>query len=729
MRCFTHSWILILSCCFSFGIQAQKSLKIADKLYKIGDYYSAVEYYQEAFETEDFKRQGDKKKLDAYYHYAESCRKSYNFSKAEAFYEKVASAEDGIARYPELGFYYSYTLKHNAKYGVAKEGFEAFVANPKNAKDFEDLYRQAEQEIKACALAMEIYGRPIDGIEVIALGDKVNTKFSDFAPHLVGDELYYSSLKFEAQTHRRAKANESVKAHLYGKVMVSKEKGQKVGALAPGINRKYVNIGNSALSPDGTKLYYTLCEKDENYEFQCDIYVAERQGRGWAQGQPLPKKINPKKYGVTTTHPMVVLDTVLGKEILYFASNREGGYGKMDIWAVEVLGDGKYGTPYNLGNTINTEGDEATPFFHNVSQTLYFSSKWHPGLGGYDIFKAQRNGEDWTSPENVGVPLNSAANDLYFYITPDVDTFGYFSSNRPGSKILTGESCCNDIYALKLPTDIRVGDPVELVAMVDPDEVPEPEPAPAPEPIVEPVPVPVPEPVPNPDPVPEPTPEPEPIPEPEPTPEPEPIPAEPTTEEIVAELTEKLPITLYFHDGYPDPRTYATTTNKNYDETYVSYLAMKETYRKQYAAQFLDIELQKKAQEEIDQFFEQSVEFEYERLNRFLEQVLALLERGETLEFYIRGFCSPLSSSSYNINLAKRRISCMRNQVGQYKNGIFKKYLENGQLIFVDLPIGESAVPKGVSDDANDPRNSIYSPAAARQRKVHLETIKLKATE
>jgi hypothetical protein len=711
MRSFKHSTLLLIALLFSSAVYAQKSLKIADKLFKIGDYYSAVEYYQNAFETKEFEDKKEEKKLEPYYQYAEACRKSYSFAKAEAYYEKVANAEGGIAKFPEVGFYYPYTLKHNAKYGVAKEGFEAFVANAKNSKDFPALYRQAEQEIKSCELAMEIFGRPIDGIEVIALEDNVNTKFSDFAPHLVGNDLYYSSLKFEAQTQRRAGANESVKKHLYGKIMISKEKGQKVGALAPGLNRKYVNIGNSTLSPDGQKLYYTVCEKNENYEFECEIYVAERKGSGWGKGEALPKNINPRKHGITNTHPMVALDTVSGKEYLYFASSRDGGYGKMDIWVSEVLADGEYADPKNLGAIINTEGDEATPFFHNPTQTLYFSSTWHPGLGGYDIFKSKPEGSSWTTPENVGVPLNSAANDLYFYISPDVDTFGYFSSNRPGSKVLTGESCCNDIYALSLPTDIRVGDPVELVAMVDPDELKEPEPEPIPEP--------------EPTPTPEPEPTPEPIPE--PTPEPEPVPAPPlTVEEVVADLTEELPITLYFHNDRPNPKTYATTTTRNYDETYVSYINMKEEYRREYAAQYADAEMQKKAQQDVDQFFTKSVEGEYARLNKALEQLIGVLEKGETLELYIRGFCSPRSSSSYNKNLAKRRISCMLNQIEIYKNGVFKEYIDNGQLKFIELPIGESAVPKGVSDDVNDPRNSIYSPDAARQRKVHLETIKLK---
>jgi tetratricopeptide (TPR) repeat protein len=716
--------LLFFAVC-SFEVIAQKNLKIAEKAYKAGDYYTAVEFYEAAFKDKKFEKL--KSKANHYYKYAESCRFSHNFSKAETFYKKVVESSENKSKFHTLDFWYAYTLKHNAKYQEAKDEFEKFLAQKDKSKDHANLGRMAKQEIKSCSLAIEIYQRPIEGVSVENVGDNVNTKFSDFAPHLVDGDLYYSSLKFEAQAQRRAGADDPTEKHLYGKIMVAKDAAKKKGGLLPVLNQKYQNIGNSTVSPDGKRLYYTVCEKDPDFEFICKIYVAERTGTNsnWGKGKELD--FNSKKG--TNTHPNVSFDSTLNKEVIYFASSRDGGSGEMDIYYVTYEGKGKYGEPVNLGNVINTEGKEATPFFHQASQTLFFSSTWHPGLGGFDIFKSKKENGQWAEPTNIGVPLNSAANDLYFFISPQVDTFGYFSSNRPGSKILTGESCCNDIYALVLPTEIEPGKPVDLVVSVDPE--PTPVSNPLPEPTVTTTPLPEPEPekiVVNPEPEPELVPEPETIilsPEPIVQTEVKPVPEEKLVPELsFNELEKMLPLTLYFHNDEPDSNTYATTTKTNYTEAYNSYLNLKETYVNEFSAQFKDAEKRISAADRIRGFFDNTVSLEYKRLNDFLAQLQIQMEKGESIELSVRGFCSSRSTSNYNLNLARRRISCLKNQINTYKNGLLSKYITSDKIKFVDLPIGETEIPSGVSDDLNDPRNSIYSPEASAQRKVHIELIK-----
>ena len=126
----------------------------------------------------------------------------------------------------------------------------------------------------------------------------------------------------------------------------------------------------------------------------------------------------------------------------------------------------------------------------------------------------------------------------------------------------------------------------------------------------------------------------------------------------------------------------------------------------------------------VRNFFDNTVSGEYKRMNEFMAQLLILMEKGESLEISVRGFCSPRSSTNYNVNLAKRRISCLKNQFNAYQNGALTKYIRNGKIKFYDLPIGEAEVPVGVSDNLLDPRNSICSPEASAQRKVHIEGIK-----
>jgi len=705
------------------GIAAQSSLKIAEKAYKSGDYYSAVEFYEMSFKDKKFEKY--KSKAEHYYKYAESCRFSHNFAKAETYYKKVVESGENKSKFHTLDFWYAYTLKHNAKYQEAKDEFEKFLAQKDRTKEHEALGPMAKQEIKSCILALEIYQRPIEGVSVENVGDNINTKFSDFAPHLVDGDLYYSSLKFEAQAQRRAGADDPTEKHLYGKLMVAREGGKKKGTLLANLNQKYQNIGNSAISPDGKRLYYTVCEKDVDFEFVCKLYVSERANKNSNWGKSKELLFNSKKG--TNTHPNVSFDSTLNKEVVYFASSREGGMGEMDIYYVTFEGNGNYSVPVNLGNIINTQGKEATPFFHQSTQTLFFSSTWHPGLGGFDIFKSKRINGQWTAPENIGVPLNSAANDLYFFISPQVDTFGYFSSNRPGSKILTGESCCNDIYALVLPTEIKPGNPIDLIVSVELDSIPKSNPLPKPEPIVSITPEPEPiitKPEPQPEPKPEPEPEQEivvvntlPIIEPEPKPQ-------PVIETSVTTLEKMLPLTLYFHNDEPDSNTYAISTQTTYTQAYNSFMAYKEMYVSEFSAQYKDKEQSIAASEKVRNFFDNTVSGEYKRMNEFMAQLLILMEKGESLEISVRGFCSPRSSTNYNVNLAKRRISCLKNQFNAYQNGALTKYIRNGKIKFYDLPIGEAEVPVGVSDNLLDPRNSICSPEASAQRKVHIEGIK-----
>src|SRR5690606_21288730 len=130
------------------------------------------------------------------------------------------------------------------------------------------------------------------------------------------------------------------------------------------------------------------------------------------------------------------------------------------------------------------------------------------------------------------------------------------------------------------------------------------------------------------------------------------------------------------------------------------------------------------AQQKVEDFFKNKVQREFERMNDFLNQVLAILEKGEALELHVRGFCSPRATTDYNVNLAKRRIACMKHQIRGHANGELKKFLDAGKLRIVELPIGEAQAPAGISDDYKDPSNSVYSPEASQERKVHIEAIK-----
>ena len=159
--------------------------------------------------------------------------------------------------------------------------------------------------------------------------------------------------------------------------------------------------------------------------------------------QKMNDKVNLEGY--KSADPIVNFDG----SILYFSSNRPGGYGKMDIWYEFVDQDGRtYGDPVNMGPLFNTGEDELSPFLHRATSTLYFSSAGHPGFGGLDVFKSSLNLNDsvWSLPKNLVQPINSSNDDTYFVLGGS-QLSGFVTSDRKECKSCAGGGACNKIYS------------------------------------------------------------------------------------------------------------------------------------------------------------------------------------------------------------------------------------------------------------------------------------------
>jgi hypothetical protein len=309
---------------------------------------------------------------------------------------------------------------------------------------------------------------------------------------------------------------------------------------------------------------------------------------------------------------------------------------------------------------VNTIEDDITPFYCKPCQELFFSSTWHKGLGAFDIFKSEFKNSEFEEPRNLGSPINTSYNDIYFSINSK-RTAAFLSSNRIGSYFEEKESCCNDIYTFKIP---HIDEPPVKVD---------------------------------------------------------------STKIFVTQMKLLVPLTLYFHNDEPDKKTLATTTTKNYRKTYEDYSAMREQYKKEYT-KGASPENMDRAIGEIDNLFEDSVDAGMQDLDRFAQLLLKVLKDNEKVTITMQGFCSPLASTDYNVNLAKRRISSLRNYFMEYQNGVFKKYVDNpnaseGNIKFEDVQIGELKARPNVSDDYYDTKNSVYSPAAALERKIQIIAI------
>ena len=212
---------------------------------------------------------------------------------------------------------------------------------------------------------------------------------------------------------------------------------------------QHANEGGASITIDNKHIFFTV---NDNGNF--DIYTSDFVNGEWNQVRSLGKTVNSEDYW--DSQPSISAD---GKT-LYFASNRPGGYGGVDIWKTEKDVTGNWTTPVNLGGNINTAGDEKCPFLHWDSKTLYFSSGenqdygGHMSVGGFDIFYSRMDSlGKWMKPKNIGYPINTIGDDVGFFVSSD-GKYGYFSSDNP-QKTLGKSVGGKDIYYFELPQNVR----------------------------------------------------------------------------------------------------------------------------------------------------------------------------------------------------------------------------------------------------------------------------------
>jgi outer membrane protein OmpA-like peptidoglycan-associated protein len=196
------------------------------------------------------------------------------------------------------------------------------------------------------------------------------------------------------------------------------------------------NEGAQSLTADGMQMVFAACNRREG-KGSCDLYFTRRQGNEWAvpynPGAPLNTRAQ-------ETQPCFSAD---GHQV-YFASNRPGGHGGLDIWVSTLLPDTTWSVPVNLGDSINTPGDEQSPFIHLDGKTLYFSSNYHPGMGGQDLFVSHRKADgSWTTPQNLGYPINTSGNEVGLIVSADGKQAIYSSDRIPERH--------RDLFAFELP--------------------------------------------------------------------------------------------------------------------------------------------------------------------------------------------------------------------------------------------------------------------------------------
>ena len=193
--------------------------------------------------------------------------------------------------------------------------------------------------------------------------------------------------------------------------------------------------GAATLSADGNHLYLTQWKK-ENGQVISSIYISNKTNKGWSRPRLLGS-VN--QAGHNSKQPFCSSDG----RYLFFSSDRTGGQGNFDIWYAPIQADGNTGTAINAGTALNSAGNEQAPFYHATSGTLVFASDRLPGMGGYDLFSSKGSETNWNAPENMGHPVNSSRDDVYFFSAEKGNLLdkAIISSDR-------GSECCLATYAV-----------------------------------------------------------------------------------------------------------------------------------------------------------------------------------------------------------------------------------------------------------------------------------------
>ncbi|MBN1926457.1 MAG: PD40 domain-containing protein [Prolixibacteraceae bacterium] len=204
------------------------------------------------------------------------------------------------------------------------------------------------------------------------------------------------------------------------------------------------NVGTVSISADGQWLFFTACNKPGGMG-SCDLFFSRRENGKWMPFKNIGASVNSVYW---EAQPSISAD----KQFLYFASNRQGGQGKMDLWRSKIKLDDDgfpvFSKPENLGTKINTPENDFSPFIHADGQTLYFASDGRIGMGGNDLFITRFNGSEWESPVNFGYPVNSFSDDFGLTVSPTAQT-AVFSSDREGS------NNSKDLYNFQLPEEFQ----------------------------------------------------------------------------------------------------------------------------------------------------------------------------------------------------------------------------------------------------------------------------------
>ena len=446
------------------GAQNAELKTSAEASFKAGDYYEAIPLLQKVVKRAP-------KDFESWNMLAESLYHSRNHKKAANAYEHLVQLignDKELRNEHYLSYlYYGNSLMAVQDYDGAKEIYLMFLRLKPQAQNYRDLKRIANAKIRSCSEAQKIMQDGYVGEFIIEkLPETVNGSYSDFGPVWKDQStLLFTSLRSDSLITVEDHEDFPAVNQIYMTRKSSEE--WDTPELVDEYNNDLFHSANGTFSKDGKSFAFSVCQENDQHEVRCDVYVSYKKHNTWTKPEKLKNGINKGSY--TSTQPAFGYYSRRGftTEILYFASDRPGGKGGMDIWYSARSKRGDWAAPVNCGSAVNSSGNEITPFYDSDTKTLYFSSDYHFGLGGYDVFKAFGGLKSFRRPENLGAAVNTGFDDTYFSWRIS-ESNGTLVSNRSEEGAVFGENCCDDIFyftkqmVMEIPAIVINADSVPL---------------------------------------------------------------------------------------------------------------------------------------------------------------------------------------------------------------------------------------------------------------------------
>jgi len=465
------SSIILLLITMSFGaVFSQETLSSKEEKQML----EKAEFYFEDEESKNvpkalslFEKLSANKPSDPYYKLMKGICYTHFKNKKELALSTLLEVKDQNTTFNEVNFYLGRAYAVNNKFDLAIESYQVYLG----ADDVpEDQKALARQNIIYCQNAKE-YVKDSVAVEIVSIGSPINTEFSEYVPVITPDE----SMMIYTYSGERSKGGlldpsgkPDVDGAYYEDVMVSykmRDDWLEPESIGENINTNG-HDASIALSVDGQSLFiYKQTKKDHG-----DIYVSRLHADEWGKPEKLKGEINTDDSweGSATL-------TANG-QTLYFSSDREGGFGGRDLYSATLQPDGSWGEIQNLGSTINTRYDDDAPFIHPDGKTMYYSSKGHNSMGGYDIFYTYLADGGWDAPENVGYPVNTIDDDRFYVLSADAKTGYYSTAGRSDNgmhdiyTVAPGHFGKRPILALVVGVTKADGEPVEADITVSNDK-------------------------------------------------------------------------------------------------------------------------------------------------------------------------------------------------------------------------------------------------------------------